>query len=326
MFLLYFFLVAEKFVVGNAVAAPRTLFGRFPDPSQIVLPSPSSGTLSVQRSISSQENSNNIIVAPTNAPVDVDPQYLSTCGDMYPGEIRCLLDGGSVDIYYWPEPDADKACLNIVGNNTNSPFPRATSTTDMFGLTWSYWGCTAQHPTSGSTIITTATEQVVGTVTLKQPVLNPWSPQPCIGEAPFYTNTSSQSLKTLATLPSLKARDHTLVIPPNITRNEGLPITTVVVENFTLSVLSHLLVGAKIANIASTSPSAYANFHDMEARGGCGVSTVPQVMLSFSPGELSTFAGPPTLGAQNNDATQPFNPADFPCPPQSVMVILTVSQ
>ena len=54
----------------------------------------------------------------------------------------------------------------------------------------------------------------------------------------------------------------------------------------------------------------------MVANGGCGVSTVPEVMLSFSPGELSTFAGPPTMDAQNNDAIQAFNPADFPCPPQ----------
>ena len=256
----------------------------------------------------------------------MDPQYLSTCGETLPNEIRCLLDGGSVDIYYWPEPDADKACLDIIGNNTNSPFPGATATTDMFDITWYYWGCTAAHPISGSTIITTATQQIGGTITLKQPVVNPWSPQPCIGEAPFYTNnTSSKSVEPLVTLPSLRARDHSLVIPPNITQNEGLPVSTVVVKNFTLSVIGHLFTGVKNANVVSTSPSIYANFHDMEARGGCGVSTIPEVMLSFSPGELSTLAGPPTLGAQNNDATQAFNPADFPCPPQSVMVILTLT-
>lgn len=99
-----------------------------------------------------------------------------------------------------------------------------------------------------------------------------------------------------------------------------------VVENFTLLVTSHLFTGVKNANIASTSPSVYASFHDMVAGGGCGVSTIPEVLLSFSPGELSTFAGPPTPGAQNIDATQAFNPADFPCPPQSVMVILTLSR
>lgn len=79
-------------------------------------------------------------------------------------------------------------------------------------------------------------------------------------------------------------------------------------------------MGVNNADTASTSPSVYANFHDIEARGGCGITTIPEVMLSFSPGELSTFAGPPTLGAQNNDVERPFNPADLPCPPQSVMV------
>lgn len=179
--------------------------------------------------------------APTGAPVNVDPQYISTCGDSYPDEIRCLLSGGGVDIYYWPEPNADKACLAVIGNNTNSPYPGATTTTDMFDIPWRYWGCTAQHPVSGSTIITTATEVIAGTVVLKQPVLNPWSSQSCIGNHPFFTNVSSQSVETVVTAPSLEARDHSLVVPPNITQNDGLPITTVVVDHFTLSVLSSFL-------------------------------------------------------------------------------------
>ena len=64
----------------------------------------------------------------------------------------------------------------------------------------------------------------------------------------------------------------------------------------------------------------YAKFHDMTASGACGVSTIPEVMLSFSPGELSTFAGPPT--DPQISSRRPFNPADLPCPPRSVMVYL----
>lgn len=46
-------------------------------------------------------------------------------------------------------------------------------------------------------------------------------------------------------------------------------------------------------------------------------------MLAFSPGELSTIAGP--LYDRLHPATSQFNFADLPCPPQSVMVIFTHS-
>ena len=107
-----------------------------------------------------------MIAATETGPADVDPQYLSTCGEQgfVPGAVNCELDGGIVDIYYWPEPDADTACLSMIGNNTISPFP---------GATGGYWGCTAA---SRSSFITTAKEVVTGTVTLKKPLVNPWSP------------------------------------------------------------------------------------------------------------------------------------------------------
>ena len=234
--------------------------------------------------------------ATATGPANTDPQYLKTCGGQgeIPGEINCLLDGGYVDVYYWPEPDADTACLSIIGNNTNSPFP---------GATGGHWGCTA---VSGSSFITTATEVITGIVTLKQPLFNPWSSQPCA--------------RSLDTHPSLKARDHSLIIPQNITQNKGLPITTVVIDDTTLSVPSDLFVGAIKVDIFSTSPLLYARFHDISASGACGITSVSAVMLSFSPGELSTYVGSPNadLGERH---VAPFNPADLPCPPQSVMVI-----
>lgn len=245
--------------------------------------------------MSSQRRSNNRIADTATGPADVDPQYLSTCGGQgeIPGEVNCILDGSYVDIYYWPEPDADTACLSIVGNNTNSPFP---------GATGGYWGCTAS---SGSSFITTATEVITGTVTLKQPLVNPWSPQPCI--------------KTLGTRPSLQARDHSLIIPHTITQNGGLPITSVVIDNSTLSVPSRLLVEAINADITSTSPYIYAKFHDISASGACGITSVPQVILSFTSGELSTYVGSPQSYTPGGSVA-PFDPADLPCPPQSVMV------
>lgn len=85
---------------------------------------------------------------------------------------------------------------------------------------------------------------------------------------------------------------------------------------------------------ASTSPSIYANFHSILAGDWCGVQGpiggITATMLAFSPGELSTIAGPlydplrmgiPSLAP----ATSQFNIADLPCPPQSVMVMLRQS-
>lgn len=83
-------------------------------------------------------------------------------------------------------------------------------------------------------------------------------------------------------------------------------------------------------NVASTSPSIYANFHSIKAADWCGISgsqaTITETMLAFSPGELSTIAGPifdPTgTGDKYFYPTKVFNFADLPCPPQSVMVRL----
>ena len=49
------------------------------------------------------------------------------------------------------------------------------------------------------------------------------------------------------------------------------------------------------------------------------------MMLSFSPGELSTIEGPISVPAQLKHSmilneNKPFNFGDLPCPPQSVMV------
>ena len=193
-----------------------------------------------QKHISSQSNRINITAGTATGPVNVDPEYLKTCGgqEYIPGVNLCILDGGNVDVYYWPEPDANTACLAVVGNNTDSPFPEATRMLHDLN-TFGYWGCTAD---SGSSIITTASEHISGTVTLKQPVVNPWSPQPCVGSAPFPANTSSQSAKIQSIFPSLQARDHSLVVPQNTTQSGGLLITTAVLDNYTLSVLIHPFV------------------------------------------------------------------------------------
>lgn len=70
--------------------------------------------------------------------------------------------------------------------------------------------------------------------------------------------------------------------------------------------------------MSSTSPSIYANFHNIITDDICGdATTVVETMLTFSPGELKTMAG--QIGPFMYDA-KPFDFRDLPCPPQSVMV------
>ncbi len=80
---------------------------------------------------------------------------------------------------------------------------------------------------------------------------------------------------------------------------------------------------------SSTSPSIYANFHSITAADECGglgsESSITQTMLTFTPGELSTIAGPlynPVGSLFRNYETKMFDFADLPCPPQNVMVKL----
>lgn len=93
----------------------------------------------------------------------------------------------------------------------------------------------------------------------------------------------------------------------------------------------------------STSPSIYANFHDVTVEVGpvdadaenVVCSIIPVSMLTFSPGELSTLQGGVHsmidqlgLGPYDNRPLppQPYNFSDLPCPPQSVMVLLLAIQ
>ena len=91
----------------------------------------------------------------------------------------------------------------------------------------------------------------------------------------------------------------------------------------------------------STSPSIYANFHDVTievspdlASKNVVCSIIPVSMLTFSPGELSTTEGgvhemiPEGMGPYANRPLppQPYNFADLPCPPQSIMVFVSAIQ
>lgn len=166
---------------------------------------------------------------------------IGCCGEGY-------IDAENVDIYYWPEPDSNTACLSIIGDQIN-PWDYG-ATTDK-GLT--YWGCKAIEPrtltttswirdpsqgleswatmTIVETVITTAQMTTIGSVTFKQSLISPWTTAACIEEAVAYPESSASAD---ASNPPAVTRIKSLVVPFSVTSADGLPASTVVSGDFTL--------------------------------------------------------------------------------------------
>lgn len=166
---------------------------------------------------------------------------IGCCGEGY-------IDAENADIYYWPEPDANTACLSIIGDKVN-PWDYG-ATTDK-GVT--YWGCKAMEPktltttswienpsrglvssvimTVVETILTTAQMTTIGSVTFKQSLVSPWTTGACLKEVAA-SPESSASAKALTS--QAITRINSLVVPYSMTSAGGLPVSTVVSGDFTL--------------------------------------------------------------------------------------------
>ena len=167
----------------------------------------------------------------------------------------CVVGAQNVDIYYWPEPDVDTSCLSIIGSSVN-PLTYGATTGALAGVLETYWACLAKTPVTSSysdeflassggitsvySMIPTAQITTVGSLTVKVPLLNPWSSSPCIENdtAPQGSNSSNSSVN-LHVRHAVQARNHTLLIPSSITQEYGASVSTVVMGNFTLSVPTH---------------------------------------------------------------------------------------
>lgn len=158
---------------------------------------------------------------------------------------QCELSTSNVDIYYWPEPDANTSCLSIVGDAVN---PLGLGATTDNGVT--YWGCKPKTPLTVynaelaiggppgaamivQSIITTAMVRTYGGIKYKQRVVNPWSSQGCGYEASEFKNLSRRGEPE-----AVQARGKPLVVR-SITEQNGLPVSTVVSGGFTLYVSEH---------------------------------------------------------------------------------------
>ena len=152
----------------------------------------------------------------------------------------CDVYAENVDIYYWPEPDADLSCLTTIGGSLRPLDYGATVKTDStpngydglwYPTTITYWACNTTDPIfPGTTFtdLTTAIVTTIGHLAAKVPLYNPWDPSPCV-EDNTGSQGSNQSLKIRDGNASISAR-----IPSSITQNNALPVSTIVSEGFTL--------------------------------------------------------------------------------------------
>lgn len=146
----------------------------------------------------------------------------------------CDIVVDKVDVYFWPEPNADTSCQSIIGEEVSSVADGAT--TDDLGNV--YWGCTATlspedrvYPNSSTTIFTTATLTSVASMQFKTYLYNPWDESQCGNGSK--SSSSETRVTTVAALsassfsnftrtsaverrPSLRPRANSLVAGPNI--------------------------------------------------------------------------------------------------------------
>ena len=107
----------------------------------------------------------------------------------------CQVLVDKVDVYFWPQPNANTSCQSIIGDEVSSVADGAT-TDDMGNV---YWGCTASlipgdvKGTNPFTVITTATLTSIASLQFKTYSYNPWDDSPC-GDS-----SSSSGLNATAT-------------------------------------------------------------------------------------------------------------------------------
>ena len=132
--------------------------------------------------------------------------------DTIPCCTNCTFSPTVADVYYWPDPDLNDSCLDIIGHTVH-PLDYGASTASALSnnmegsimtVMATYWGCRAPVSFSldlGGTYQTTALLATIGNLTFKTQVVNPWSPAiPCLdtdlhpspSHGPIITSSSTQ--------------------------------------------------------------------------------------------------------------------------------------
>lgn len=153
------------------------------------------------------------------------------CGD-------CFFEAGIVDLYYWPEPDADTSCLSII--------TQAIEPLDYGAIIdhRTYWGCTGLTSVveiidgtsktttfEASTVVAEITS--IGSLLTKIFWYSPWSSGPCIQDEKISRNANT-SVWVHDRSASIHAGDHSVILPDPLTQKNDPSMSTTVLDGFTL--------------------------------------------------------------------------------------------
>ena len=221
----------------------------------------------------------------------------------------CYIYGPNVDVYYWPEPDADTSCLSIIGSDV-VPLDVGAQT-DEAGVV--YWAASTNLYDIYVPTVTTALITTINGVVVKEAIANPWGASP--------------SITTTRPLSNMKKRNPLSVHPrafnPLFGREFGTDRNSSSGAGVTANVRASEITGSIAVSdgFTFTSPSVYVAFYSLSATDMCGFrgNNITSTMLAFAPGELSTVQGHLWGGGVQQQKTKVFDFADLPCPPFDVM-------
>ena len=126
---------------------------------------------------------------------------------------NCKIEVDKVDVYYWPEPNADTSCQSIVGSELSRV--DAGATTAEHGDV--YWGCTSILPydsfisSTPTTTFTTAYLATIASLEFKSYLNNPYDETPCGNASTSSLPYMNQTGDVVSKPASLDARSHSLV-------------------------------------------------------------------------------------------------------------------
>ena len=247
-----------------------------------------------------------------------EPQCSKDYESIYPVSSRtfddccgtCYIYGPNVDVYYWPDPNADTSCLSIIGSDV-IPL-NVGAQTDEAGVV--YWAASTNLYDIYVPTVTTALITTINGVVVKEAIANPWDASP--------------SITTTRPISNMKKRNPLSVHPrafnPLYGREELRADRN---SSWDTGVTASARASEATGSIAVsdgftfTSPSVYVAFYSLSATDDCGLrgSKIKSTMLAFAPGELSTVQGHLWGGGVQEQKTKVYNFADLPCPPYDVM-------
>lgn len=163
---------------------------------------------------------------------------------------KCFIESPNVDVYYWPEPNANTDCLATIGNTVDPPQEGATTTCYTRGVPGcvTYWGMDLgfRVDTDSHYIQTLATWTTINGIAFKNPLYNPWVTSGLWWTSLVYTETapSSSPITSPPATPSSSSRIALAVRPRAIEArgrfnvsshaNETDYGSTAVIDGFTL--------------------------------------------------------------------------------------------